>query len=95
MKKIVLLFLTPLLFTYCAFPYQRTGTLLDYWGIVPLSFEQSVALPSDYSTAKGRSIMTRYESSFENIYSNVRKQYKVGEIEFAPYVQSKSAYKTG
>ncbi len=85
------LLFSSLLLISCASPQQRAGTLPDYWGIVPLTFKQSVAAPSDYSTDKGRSLSIKYESSLENIYSNIRKKYTVGEIEFAPYVPHKSA----
>jgi len=79
-----------LVLTSCATPQSRDLVgVPDYWGIVPLTFGQVINEPADYSTEKGRSLRIRYERNLENIYMNVRKTYKVGEIEFAPYVSSK------
>jgi WD40 repeat protein len=82
------LFLT-LVLSSCATPQSRDlAGVPNYWGIVPLTFGQVIDEPSDYSTEKGRSLRIRYEKNLENIFMSVRKTYKVGEIEFVPYVSS-------
>jgi tetratricopeptide (TPR) repeat protein len=92
MEKIAItpFLLLTLSLTSCATLRDRTSAPPDYWGIVPLLFNQVVSDPSTYSTEKGKSLIVKYKTNLENVFLDVRKTYKPSEIEFFPYVPYRS-----
>jgi tetratricopeptide (TPR) repeat protein len=89
--KIITFLFIAMLITSCATPQSRTTGPSEYWGIIPLSFQQVVSTPAAYSTEKGRKLMVRYEKNLEDIFRKIRMTYNLSEIEFVPYIRNKSA----
>src|SRR4030042_3140791 len=90
-RRIILFFLFSLSLTSCATSNFGTTAPPQYWGIVPLSFEEAVSEPAAYSTEKGRRLMIRYERNLESIFTKVREAYKPSEIEFVYSMSNKGA----